>query len=168
MQKITRYALMLLSALCFFLLFLIQSVDILTVTPLHATPLLLLPFLVTFSMYREELTAALAGLAVGILMDSISVGSLGFHTVFFFLVGFSVSFILHFYFNNNLQSALLLSILCSLIYYLARWLIFFLLRGRLEDGSFYLFRVALPSLIYTNLFTVPFFFFQRAFSQKVR
>ncbi|MBR7071660.1 MAG: rod shape-determining protein MreD [Clostridia bacterium] len=168
MQKLSRYGWRLLWAFLFFLLFLLQGTGWLTVRPLHANPMILLPFLVIFSMYHRELSSALTGLAVGIFLDSLSVSSTGFHSIFFFLTGLTVSLIAHYYFNKNIRSAILLSLIFCLCYYFARFFFFFLLRGNFTDGTYYLFRTALPSFIYTNLFSVPFFYLHHIISLKAR
>lgn len=166
MQKFSRFAVPLLLFGCFFLLFLLQSTDILTIHSLYASAFLLFPFTVTFCMFRDEITATVTGLLVGIFLDSLSSAANGFHTLFFLLMGLAVSFILHFFFNNNLRSALLLSISLGILYYLLRCIFFDMSHGLFEDAAHYIFRSALPSLIYTNLFTVPFYYFHRALAKK--
>lgn len=160
-----HYGVSLLNFLLFCLLFLLHYSGILTIRALHATPVLLLPCLVAFSMFCEEITATFAGFAAGIFMDSVSSGSSCFHTVVFLLIALFVSFTVHFLFNNNIRSAILLSLLATLIYYLLRWLIFYTLGGNVTDSLRYLLQFALPSVIYTNLFIVPFYYLQRKFSR---
>lgn len=166
MQNFSRYTKPLVLLVCFLLLFLLQSTDLLTIRPLYASAFLLFPFTVTFCMFCDEITAAVTGLLVGIFLDSLSTAAGGFHTLFFLLMGLAVSFILHFLFNNNLRSALLLSLSLGILYYLLRCILFDVSHGFFEDAAHYIFRSALPSLIYTNLFTIPFYYFHRALAKK--
>lgn len=158
-----HYGISLLNFLLFCLLFLLHYSGIFTIRFLHATPLLLLPYLVAFSMFCEEIAAAFAGLATGIFMDSVTSGSSCFHTVVFLLIGLFVSFTVHFLFNNNIRSAVLLSLLATLVYYLLRWLIFYTIGQTVADSLRYLLQFALPSVIYTNLFIIPFYYLHRRF-----
>lgn len=155
-----HFGIALLQFLMFCLLFLLHFSGILTIRSLHATPAILLPFLVTFCMFTGELSSALTGLIIGIFMDAFTSGGSYLHTFYFFILGCLVSILVHYLLNNNFKSAIMLSLVASLIYYFLRWFFFHAFNSSVVDSTGYLMQYALPSVIYTNLFAVPFYFLQ--------
>lgn len=150
----------LIELLLFAVLFVLHYTDLLKITVLHASPMLLLPFLAALAMFLEELPAALAGAAGGIFADSVSGGGFCFHTLFFFLTCFTISLLVHYLLNNNFRTAIMLSLLTAIAYYLLRWLAFHAFTGA-DNSIDYLMQYALPSALYTAVFFLPFYFLQR-------
>lgn len=142
------------------LLFLIHYTDIVNIKIFGAEPMLLLPFLVAYSMFREELNAAAVGALTGFFADSVAVGASLLHTLFFFIICFAVALATHYLLNNNLKAAIMLSAFSAIIYYLLRWLCFFAFTGA-DNSIDYLMKYALPAVIYTALLIIPFYFLQR-------
>ena len=60
--------------------------------------------------------------------------------------------------DRNLRSAVLLSFLLTLFYFVLRWLIFYAFTVSAQDNLTYLLHYAFPSVIYTNVFIFPFYF----------
>ena len=118
-------------------------------------------------MFNEEWVSAFTGLAVGIFMDSSSSKFSIFHTVIFMFIGLAVSFTVHYLFNNNFRSAIALSLLASLFYFVARWIFFHAIGGVASDSIYYLMQYAFPSAIYTALFIIPFYFLQKKLYSKI-
>ena len=142
-------------------LFLIHYNGLLTIPSLNANPILLLPFLISFCMFSQEITGAVAGLLIGIFMDSMSSSGSFFHTFLFFIIGLTVSLLSHYLLNNNFRSAIMLSILASIVYFLLRWFFFHaLVQNNFTYSVDYLNKYALPSIIYTNIFILPIYFLQ--------
>lgn len=150
----------------FAFLFLLHYSGLLSVKALHANPLILLPFLVSFCMFSQELPAALTGMLVGIFMDAFSSSCSYFHTILFFIIGGTVSVLVHYLLNNNFRSGIMLSLVATLLYFILRWLFFHAFKEDIVNSTGYLMRYALPSVIYTNLFIVPFYFFQSFINKR--
>lgn len=155
----------LLNFLIFAFLFILHYTKAFQIGNLKANPVSIIPFLVAFSMYNEEWAAAFTGMAIGIFMDSTSVAADGFHTLVLGIIGLTVAFIVHYLFNNNLRSAIALSLLASLFYFVLRWLFFHAIGGNIDDSIYYLMQYALPSVLYTSIFIFPFYYLQRKFYQ---
>lgn len=151
--------------LLFFLLLLLHYTDAVDLSIRHATPLLLLPLLVSYAMFSPTSSAAAAGLLTGICMDAAASRTLCFHAVFLLIAAVSVSVISNRLFNKNLVSALVLSLGIGLLYYVLRWCIFYAFHTTLRDNLLYLLEFAFPSVLYTQLFVFPFYFIARALNR---
>lgn len=143
------------------ILYLLHYTDLIHISVFGAKPMILLPFLVAYAMHRDELNAAVAGLLTGFFADGAASGTSFLHTFFFFIICFAIALSLHYLFNNNLKTAVMLSVTSAIFYYFLRWICFFAFSGA-ENSIDYLMQYALPSVIYTSLFIVPFYFLQRA------
>lgn len=139
---------------------LIQYNDSFTVKIYSANPMLPLAVLISFSMFASEINSCFAGLIVGIFADSVSGMPVGFNTILFFIVGLAVSLMVRYLFNNNYRSAIMLCLICTGAYFIARWLIGFAFGG-LETSLGYLMRFAVPSIVYTCVFAIPLYYLQK-------
>lgn len=146
--------------LLFALALLIQYNDSFTVKIYSANPMLPLAVLISFSMFASEINSCFAGLIVGIFADSVSGMPVGFNTILFFIVGLAVSLMVRYLFNNNYRSAIMLCLICTGAYFIARWLIGFAF-GSLETSLGYLMRFAVPSIVYTCVFAIPLYYLQK-------
>lgn len=160
-NRLRRYCVALIEFIIFATLLLLHYSGAFHITVLRANPVALIPFLVTFSFFNEEWASAFAGMAVGFFMDAVSSKYSLFHTVIFFFIGLLSCLIIHHLFNSNVFSAIALSLISTLFYFVLRWIFFHAVGGSIEDSVFYLMYYALPSVIYTNIFTVPFYYLQR-------
>lgn len=127
----------------------------------NATPMLLLPLMITFAMFEEELPSAMVGLFVGIFTDSLSSFGGIFHTVFFMILGMAVSLFIHYFLNNNIRSAFVLVLIGSLLYFLLRWLFCHAFGDTMIGSTVYLMQYAIPSTLYTTVFVFPLYYLQR-------
>ena len=146
--------------LLFALALLIQYNDSFTIKIYSANPMLPLAVLISFSMFASEINSCFAGLIVGIFADSVSGMPVGFNTILFFIVGLAVSLMVRYLFNNNYRSAIMLCLICTGAYFIARWLIGFAFGG-LETSLGYLMRFAVPSIVYTCVFAIPLYYLQK-------
>ena len=147
--------------LLFAVLFILQYSGLSPLRFSGAAPALLLPALVTFSMFYAELPSAMCGLLVGIFADATASVGFCFHTILFFLLGFAVSFLLRYYFNNRLPTALLLGFLTGAATHLLRWLIFDAAHESGRAGALYLLRFSLPAILLSEIVLIPLYFLQR-------
>ena len=133
----------------------------------NASPMLTLSFVIAVSMFCSELNASLIGMAAGIFTDTSSSTSFGFNSLVFFIIAFLTSFLIHYLFNNNFRSGIALGIMFSAFYFILRWLFFFVGGNSINDSFSYLFQHALPSVIYTAIITLLFFFIEKFLFKKI-
>ena len=148
-----RFVVAIIEILIFATLLLLHYSGAFKITSIRSNPVTVIPFLVAFSIFNEEWASA--------VMDSSASQYSFFHTTIFMLIGLSSCLIIHYLFNNNVRSAIALSLLATLFYFLMRWLFFHAFSSSSYDSVFYLMHYALPSVIYTNLFIVPFYYLQK-------
>lgn len=127
----------------------------------HANPLLPLTLLVIICMFCSELTAAISGLIVGIFMDTAAATPSGFNAIILMVISLAVALIIRHLFNNNIFSAIALCLLCSTAYYLLRWGISFAFSASLAENLTYLMQMVFPSVLYTSIFAVPFYYLEK-------
>lgn len=149
----------------FGIFFIFHYSELFSIKILGASPILPLSLLVAVSMFSSEITASLSGLVLGFFMDSASSGSSLFYTITFFIVGFTVSFIVHFFFNKNIRSALALALIFSVFIFVCRWLFLYIPTEGWISSIEYLLRNAMPSAVYTAICIIPFYFIERRLSK---
>lgn len=126
-----------------------------------ANPMAALALLVAFIMFSSEIAGVLTGLAIGIVLDSVTSTPIGFNSLTLTVISLAAVLISHYLFNRNIKSALTLCLLCSFAYFFARWLVGFAFTGNTEDSFVYLIRYAAPSAVYTTVFIIPFFYIEK-------
>lgn len=131
-----------------------------------ANPMLILTFTAMMCMFCSELTACLSGLITGFFLDSVSSGPAFFNTFFLSIACLLISLTVHYYFNNNIRAATALALICSVLYFLLKWLFGFAFSGDINNSLQYLLKNALPSAAYTALFVFPFYYLERAVFKK--
>ncbi|MGN0494027.1 MAG: rod shape-determining protein MreD [Acutalibacteraceae bacterium] len=151
------------SFLLFFIAFIIHYTDIIDLSVKNASPLVILPLLCAFAMFNKPMTSAAVGLLIGICMDSSSSGALCFNAALLMLSATLISVAAESLFNRNIRSAILLCLLVSLVYYLLRWLCFYAFSSGVQDNLTYLLSYAFPSMLYTDIFIIPFYFLYKYF-----
>ena len=142
----------------FALLFLLHYFDGRSRSRKTATPIVFLLFLCVFSLSPPPAPPPATGLVLGVCMDSAASGTLCFNAIVLMLSAALVSASSSRLFNRNLRSAVLLSFLLTLLYFVLRWLIFYAFTVSAQDNLTYLLHYAIPSVIYTNIFIFPFYF----------
>ncbi len=109
----------------------------------NAAPLV--PLTVLVALQYREWQGALFGLIAGCLMDIMGAGSACFNTLSLFLLGCLAGILVKYYVNSNTLSAVALLALFSLLYFLAKWLVFY--AGHIGAGGLFLW--SLGSAAYT-------------------
>ncbi|MBQ8740861.1 MAG: rod shape-determining protein MreD [Clostridia bacterium] len=160
------YKLRIINALLFAVIFFVQYNSVFSIKIAQANPMLPLALLVTVCMFCSEVTAAISGLIVGIFMDTAAATPQGFNAVTLMVLGLMASLIVRHLFNNNLLSSLALCSLCTVAYYLLRWIVCLAFSASLTENLTYLMQTAFPSVIYTAIFAVPFYYLERALYNK--
>ena len=144
--------------LIFFLVCILYSVGALNLTIGHATPFIVLPLVVAFSIMQTPMKSAMLGLVVGIFLDGTAGKTYCFNAVVLMLIAAFSCLIANNLFNKNLRATYVISLISSIAYFLIYWIFFFILGYSLKDSLTYLIRDAFPSAIYTSAFIFPFYF----------
>lgn len=160
------YKLRLINALLFAVLIFIQYNSVFSIKIAQASPMLPLALLITVCMFCSEITAAISGLIVGIFMDTASATPQGFNALTLLVLGLVAALIIRHLFNNNIFSSVALCALCSVVYYLLRWIFCLAFSASLTENLTYLMQMAFPSVIYTAIFSIPFYYLERALYNK--
>ena len=132
----------------------------------NASPMLTLSFVIAVSMFCSELNASLIGMAAGIFTDTSSSTSFGFNSLVFFIIAFLTSFLIHYLFNNNVRAASALAASSSFIYFVLRWFFFDAITHSVRDSFTYLYKIALPSALYTAIVSVLIFLLKKLINKK--
>lgn len=150
-----------LSFLIFFAVFILHYSANIDISIKNASPLTMLPLLCAFSMFVQPPAAAFAGLVLGTAMDGVSMGAYCFNAIVLMLSAVMVSALTANLINKNIRSAILMSVLVSLFYFVMRWLVFYAFAEGAKGNLTYLLSFAFPSAVYTALFIFPFYFICR-------
>ncbi|MEE1053094.1 MAG: rod shape-determining protein MreD [Acutalibacteraceae bacterium] len=154
------------NAVFFIILILFQYNTVFEIKIRNATPLLPLALIVACCMFSSELTAAFTGLTVGVFLDCVSSTPQGFNAIIFMVTALAVSLIAKHLFNNNIFAAFTLCFLCSVFYFLTRWIFCFAFSLSLSENLNYLMRFALPGSLYTSVFIIPLYYLEKALYNK--
>lgn len=160
------FLLRLINTIIFVVLIYIQYSSNFTLSIATANPILPIALLVPICMFCSELTAAISGLLVGIFMDSVAATPQGFNALALMLLGLAAALIIRHLFNNNIFSSIALCALCSTAYFLLRWIFCIAFSASFAENLTYLMQSAFPSVIYTSVLTIPFYFLERTLYNK--
>lgn len=127
----------------------------------YATTVLWLAYFVAFAMFCEELSATVCGFVIGFFVDAVSSAGSVYHTFFLGILGLAVSLLVHYWLNQNIRTALVLSFFSVMLYYFFRWLFFHAIGGVSTDSLLYLLKYAFPSVLLTSVFIIPFYYLNR-------
>lgn len=128
---------------------------------LNANPFAIFALLVAFSMFATEWSSCFTGLFLGMFIDSASSNGSVFHTILFFLTALFVSVTSRYFFNNNIKAAIVICLICSLFLFGTKWIIFYGFNLGANESISFLLKSALPSAVYTAIFIIPFYYFER-------
>lgn len=121
---------------------------------------LLIPLLVSTSMFEREFTGMLLGLLTGALWDLASPLTDGFLALFFTVFGCICGLLSHYIMRNTLLTAMVLTTAGTFTYSAITILYHCLINGFTAWGQIIL-KVYLPALVTAVLLTVPFYFLVR-------
>ncbi len=156
-SKLKTPFLVLFEAFFIFVFFLLQYnvSDILKIG--NAFPPLLVILVFVCSFFFGESHGLYLGLISGILMDAVTDGTTCFYALLLTILGFIAGNIATHYFNNNFGAALTLGAVFMGIFFIAKWLFFYVFKAS-DQGLKYLTGFALPSLIYSLIIFVGMYF----------
>lgn len=146
------------NVILFFLISLLHYSDFLDIKIFGVGITLLIPLLVAFSLWHSPLASAMAGVLSGMIMDSSAQGSYCFNAIVLLIIGTFVSVASSTLFNKNLPSAIVISLICAVIYYTLQWAIFHTFSEGINHSLAFLLQISLPSAVLTALFIFPFYF----------
>ena len=155
----------LINALLFFILIILHYSGV-SVKIGNANAFSALALLVAVIIFSSELTGVLTGMALGIIIDSVSSTPIGFNMISLTLISLLATLISHYLFNCNLKSAMALSLICCTLYFAARWLVTFAFAGDIKGSFTYLFSFAATSAVDTAVFIIPFFYLEKKLFSK--
>ncbi len=165
MKKTKQRIILTINILLFFIVILFHYTNIFTLSIKGVAPLLILPMLTAFSLFHSPLASGLTGLAAGIFMDANAIGSYCFNAIVLLVIGVFVSVSSNFLFNKNIPSSVVLSLITSTLYFILQWLFFHTDNVTINDNMIYLFKYALPSVVFTAVFIFPFYFLYKYFDK---
>ena len=146
------------NVIIFFLISSLHYSNFLNFKILGAGATLIIPLLVAFSLWYSPLTCAIAGMLAGFVMDSSAHGTYCFNAIILLIIGTFVSVASSTFFNKNLPSAIVISLICSAFYHGIQWLVFHSFTEGAENGLTFFFEITLPTVILTALFIFPFYY----------
>lgn len=131
---------------------LIQNVDGLLPEIFTARCFIMIPAVIVLAIGEEELSAALLGLFAGMLWDVTSSVHLGFNCIFFALLCFMVSALVHHLLRDTFITNMLICSVAIILYCLIYWLCFIVIKG-VDGGEMTIFSFYLPCAVYTAAVT---------------
>lgn len=155
-----RYLAFFINIVLIILLFVLRYSGLATLGIGQAVPVTLIPFVVAISLFYGEWYGAAAGFFAGALMDSVTTASSCFNTLTVMLIGLICGILSSYFLNKNLSAAACVSLGASFAYLFARLLFFYSFRG-IETGSEYFSLYFVPTVFYTALFILPFYFLEK-------
>ncbi len=127
----------------------------------NANPFSVFALLVAFSMFASEWSSCFAGLFLGMFMDAAASSGSIFNTIMFFITALFVSVTSRYFFNNNIRAAVVICLICSVLLFGVKWIIFYGFSLGVNESIAFLLKSALPSAVYTTVFIIPFYYFER-------
>lgn len=143
-----------------FAVYLFHYTGLIDITIYGASPLILLPLTVAVAMFYDELVGLVFGIICGFAIDAVAGSSSVFNTVTFMFIGFAVGLLAKRIFNRNLPGAIALTFISALVYFGIKWIITAIIPD-VQGKVYYLFWHLTPSAVYTVLFILPFYFFEK-------
>ncbi len=125
----------------------------------NVSAMLIVPLVISISMFEREITATFLGLFAGLVWDFYSARMDGFYAVILTVTAFFISYLIKRYMRNNIVTAMVYSGVVSLVTALLYWLFFVLLGS--EGGAVMLVYRYLPGVLYTLILTPLYYFFIR-------
>lgn len=160
------FKLRLINTLIFIVLIFVQYNTVFSIKIFGINPMLPLSLLVCCCMFASELTSSLTGLIIGIFLDGMTSTPPGFNSILLFIMGLAVSLAVRHLFNNNMFSAVSLCAICTLIYLLLRWTFGIAFGATLTENLTYITQIIFPSVVYTSLFSIPFYYIEKSLYKK--
>ena len=165
MPKKNKWLLTIANILIFFFLILFSISGVVDISIKNATPLVLIPLITAFSIFNSVGKSVFVGIVTGACLDSVQVGSYCFNTIAFLILAVLVYLIANNLFNKNVQSAITLCLIVSVLYFVVKWGIYYTVGLNMKDSAEYLLSYALPSSVYSTAFIIPLYYLYRFFEK---
>lgn len=166
MSKTKHPLITILNILIFFVSLLFYYTGILPLSIKGITPLLILPILTAFSIFNSPLTSAITGLLCGVFMDCNALNSYCFNATMLLVLGTFVAVASTSLFNKNIFSAMVLSLIAAVFYFVLQWAVFETDNTTINDSLTYLLKYAFPTAVYSAVFIIPFYYLYRYFERR--
>lgn len=132
----------------------------------HASPMLMVPCVVSVAMFEGETAGAIFGITAGFIWDSQSARLFGFNAFFLLFFGLFVGLLVKYIFKNNIISALLFNLALALLLEIFTWFFCLDLFGD-RAFLFALLNDIIPTSLYTLALSVPIYFGVRKLNYKL-
>ena len=130
-------------------------------------PLIVIPCVITIAMFEGETAGAAFGIFGGLLWDIENGRVFGFNAFFLMLMCVLVSLLIQNLFRNTIVSCVLFCACAAFIQQVVTWFFFVYLAGS-EQFLVSLFRIILPTVAYTVLFELLFYFLIKYINKKFK
>ncbi len=150
----------LLNIVLIFALFLLRFCGIATFQIGRATPMILIPVIISLSIFCGENASLLYAIFAGFLMDCAAGDTYCFNTVFMVIAATVCNLLSNRFLNRNLKAAVCLSATVSFGYFFLKYLVSFVFRGIPVHYDYFILYL-IPSVVYTAVWIIPFYFLQK-------
>lgn len=130
-------------------------------------PLIVIPCVITIAMFEGETAGAAFGISGGLLWDIENWRAFGFNAFFLMLMCIFVALLIQNLFRNTIVSGILFCACAAFIQQVVTWFFFIYLAGS-EQFLVSLFRIILPTVAYTVLFELLFYYLIRYINKKFK
>ena len=130
------------------------------------SPNLLLPFVITVSVFFGEMTGAFFGLFSGLLLDLYVSPCLPFNSILVMIIGCGCGLITKHLMTKNFFSVFALSGGIIIFYYTLSWVVYQVI-GSTSGRIWYYLNISIPSMVYSLIFIIPWFFLTKIISKNV-
>lgn len=141
-------------------LFILHYTSLIDITIYMASPFILLPLCISVAFFRGEVVGLIFSGVCGFACDAVAGQTSVYNTIAFVIIGFFAGVLAKNIFNKNLKGAFILSLCFSAGYFSFKWLIFYLIPD-IEGKVYHLFWNIAPSILYTAVFIIPFFYLEK-------
>lgn len=131
----------------------------------NASPMPMVALVAVIAFYHGEWVGFSTGLVFGIFCDAVAGNTMCFNTVILMLIGCAAGVLVTQILNKSLYSLIMLTLFMSGIYFLMKYVFFYLAQGN-PDATRYLIFYAVPSAVYTAIFSVPIYYIGKFISAK--
>ncbi len=136
-----------------FILYVLQTGLFSSFSLAGVVPDLLMILVVSVGFMRGRTKAMTAGLLCGFYIDCCYSSVMGIYPLFYIIVGNFAGFAHKIYDDDDHMTPLLLTAAGEFLYNLMYFVIFYLLRGKI-NLSFYIYRIMIPRVVYTVLVSI--------------
>ncbi len=146
------------NVMTFFVISLLHNSAIMSFKIFEVSFVLIIPLIVAFSLNYSPLTCAIAGALSGIIIDSAAANVYCFNAIVLLIIGAGVAVTSNTLFNKNIPSVLVISLLCSMLYFILHWAFFHTFTEGVSASLSFLLYHSLPSAVISTLFVFPFYY----------